>query len=176
MERCEANSPASKAGIQSGDVLEKVGETTIRCSLDLERAMLDKSTGEKITLVVRRNGAEVKTELVLKAGEKLAVPAQADLVWKKFGIKGVSVGVDAVAKVNPQLHGGMLVTEVNADTVASRAGFQRGDILIGLHQWETVNLDNVTFVISHPDLATFAPVKFYRIRNGQLQRGWLPSE
>jgi serine protease Do len=175
VERCEVDSPATKAGIQPGDVLEKVGDTNIRCALDLERAMLDKSGGDKVQVVIRRSGAEVKAELALKTADRPVV-AQSDAVWKKFGVKAVSVGVDAVAKVNPQLHGGLLITEVNADTLAARAGFQRGDILIGLHQWETVNLDNVTFVISHPDLPTFAPVRWYRIRNGQLQRGFLPTD
>jgi hypothetical protein len=28
-------------------------------------------------------------------------------------------------------------------------------------------------VLTHPDLATFNPLKFYILRNGQVHRGWL---
>ena len=52
---------------------------------------------------------------------------------------------------------------------------QRGDVLIGLHQWETISADNVTFVLNHADLASFSPVRFFLIRSGTLRRGWLPN-
>ncbi len=105
----------------------------------------------------------------------MPAPLPIDLVWKKLGLKLQPAPNEQVSKVNPQLHGGLLILDVNADTAASKAGFQRGDILIGLHQWETINLDNITYVLNHPDLATFTPVRFFRIRAGQLQRGWLAT-
>jgi hypothetical protein len=35
-------------------------------------------------------------------------------------------------------------------------------------------LDNVVFVLTHPELANFHPVRFYIIRSNQVHRGWLP--
>ena len=46
--------------------------------------------------------------------------------------------------------------------------FVKGDVLIGLHQWETITPDNVSFVLNHPDLASFSPVKYFLIRDGEL--------
>ena len=80
-----------------------------------------------------------------------------------------------ITRVNAALHGGLVVTEVLSDGVAGRANIQRGDILIGLHQWETLTADNVNYVLTHPELATFNPVRFFIIRSGQLRRGWLPQ-
>ena len=182
VDKVEANSPAAKAGLQAGDVLDKVGDQKVVCALDLERAFLDKSMADKFVFAVRRNvaekgegGKDVQGELVMKSTDKVPAPKADELVWKKLGLKVQPIPVEQVAKVNPQLHGGLLITDVNENTAAGKAGFQRGDILIGLHQWETITLDNVTFVVNHPDLASFAPVKFFRIRAGQLQRGWLPN-
>ena len=66
-----------------------------------------------------------------------------------------------------------MVLEVRADGAAGKAGIQRGDILVGLHQWEMLTLENVIFVLTHPDLASFNPLRFYIIRSGQVHRGWL---
>ena len=180
VERVEANSPADRAGVKAGDVLDKIGDLKVTCALDVERAFIDRPIGEKLVVSARRGstskgegGSDVRGDLVLKSVDK-ALPAllPPDLVWKRLGVKVQPVGMEVVAKVNPQLHGGLMVTEVMPNGMAARAGFERGDILIGLHQWETVSIDNVTFVLNHPDAATFSPLRFFRIRSGQLQRGW----
>jgi serine protease Do len=78
-----------------------------------------------------------------------------------------------VTRANPQLHGGVSVTDVRADSPAAKAGIQRGDILVGLHQWEMLTLDNVLFVVNHPDLASFSPLRFYIVRGGKIHQGQL---
>jgi serine protease Do len=174
VERIEPGSAAERSGLKPGDVLERAGDLKVACAMDVERAFLERPLGEKVELVARRGPKEeVKGELVLRAPEKVAPPKPDELVWRKLGVRVAPAPAEQVLRVNPQLHGGLLITEVNATSAAAKAGFQRGDILIGLHQWETVSLDNITFVVNHPDLATFAPLKFFRIRAGQLQRGWI---
>jgi serine protease Do len=84
-----------------------------------------------------------------------------------------NVDGELVSRVNRQLHGGLEVTAVDTDSAAARAGIRRGDILVGLHQWETLTLDNVVYVLSHPDLATFNPLSFHIVRGGQIRRGWM---
>jgi serine protease Do len=161
IDHVEASTPAGKAGVLKGDVVIRIGDTDIATSLDLERAMLDRQAGDKIPLVVNRGGAEQKLELVLDA----------PLTWRKLGVRLQSISADAVLRTQPQLHGGMLVSEVRSYSPAARAGIQRGDILLGLHQWEMLNLDNVLFVLNHADLATFNPLKFFVLRNGTVHRG-----
>ena len=83
------------------------------------------------------------------------------------------VGPEAVTGVDRQLRGGLLVQEVGNGSAAARAGLQPGDVLIGLHLWESITLDNVTFVLNHKDFATFQPLKFFLARDGKLREGWL---
>ena len=78
-----------------------------------------------------------------------------------------------MSRTSQHLHGGLVIMDVRPGGLAEKAGIQRGDILIGLHQWETLTLDNVAFVLTHPELPTFNPLTFYIIRNGQVRRGWL---
>ena len=66
--------------------------------------------------------------------------------------------------------------DVRSDGPAGKAGIQRGDILVGLHQWEMLTQDNVLFVLNNPDLATFNPMQFYIVRNGKVHHGTVTAE
>ena len=172
VERTEAGSPAATTGLQRGDVIVKVNGQAVACTLDLERALLEVHAGDKVPLVVRRKDGEQTAELVLASVDK-AAPAGGDLVWRKLGLRLQAVSPEVVSRVNQQLHGGLAVTEVRGDGIAAKAGIQRGDVLVGLHQWEMLNVENVLFVLNHPDLPTFNPLRFYIIRAGQVHRGWI---
>jgi serine protease Do len=174
VDRAEASGPADRAGLRPGDVLVQVGDVPVASSIDVERALLDRAAGDAVPVVVRRGGAEKRLELVLQAADRVdLVPAE--LVWRKLGLRLAPVPAETVAGVNRQLHGGLSVVSVNGDGAAGKAGIQRGDILVGLHHWETLTVDNVAFVLNHPDLASFSPLGFYVIRSGQLRRGWFPQ-
>jgi serine protease Do len=168
----EAGSPAATAGLQRGDVVVKVNGQPVLCTLDLERALLDGHAGDKVPVLVRRKDSEQKLELVLASVER-AGAVGGDLIWRKLGVKLAPVAPDVVSRVNQQLHGGLAVTDLRDESAAVRAGIQKGDILVGLHSWEMLSLDNVLFVLNHNDLASFFPLRFYIIRAGQVHRGWM---
>jgi serine protease Do len=113
-------------------------------------------------------------DLVLQAVDRGPVAVSGDVIWRKLGVKLQPAQTDVITRVNNQLHGGLTITELAPDGAARKAGLQKGDILIGLHQWETLSLDNVHYVLNHPDLATLVPLRFFIIRGGQMQRGWIP--
>jgi serine protease Do len=172
VDRIETGSPAARAGLQPEDVVIKVADLRISSSLDLERALLDHLPGDHVPLVVRRKGEEQRLDLVLQSLEPTAPPT-ADLVWTKLGLRLGAVSTEMVTRTNPQLHGGMIVVDVRAASMAAKAGIQRGDILVGLHTWETLTIENVGFVLHHPDLPNLNPLAFYIIRSGQLRKGWM---
>ena len=95
-----------------------------------------------------------------------------EVAAKRLGIKVAPVGADAVAKANPQLHGGLAIVDVTAGSAAAAAGLQKGDVLVGLHSWETLRVDDVSFVLNHKDYASFLPLKYYTARDGKLKDGW----
>ena len=182
IDRIELGSPAEKIGLKAGDRLVRVGNIDVGCVLDLERGFLEKLAGEKLPIVVRRGGDELALDFTVPAPSSQIVvssssPAAAtnDLIWHKLGIRVGTADITQVAKANPQLRGGVVIQEIDPDGVAAKAGMQRGDILIGLHQFETLSADNITWVLSHQDLASFSPLKFFLIRAGQVRRGLLTA-
>jgi serine protease Do len=177
VENVELNSAAERAGVRPGDLMIQAGGVAVGCSLDLERGFLEKLPGEKVLLAVRRGMGEKNLELTLPQGDQrvtaLASPmtSAADLIWRRMGVRLSTVDIKLVAQTNPQLRGGMIVESIQADGPAAQAGMQKGDILVGLHQYETLSLDNILWVLNHPEWATFQPLKFFVIRNGKLSKG-----
>lgn len=169
VERVDGGS-AADAGLKAGDIIENAGDVTVFTALDFERAMLDRAGGEKVRLKVRR-GAQVLDATLAAPGERLAIAAAIgdDAIWFKVGIKAVPVGANLVAGADKQLRGGLWLSEVGLGTPAAKAGLAKGDVVVGLHQWEALSLDNVTFVMNHKDLASFNPVTVYFVRDGKVR-------
>src|SRR5207253_3600990 len=131
------------------DVIVQVGEVKVACSYDIERGFLDHKNGDSIPVVVRRDQKERKLDLVLAGSDRMLRPAVAlELVWTKLGVQLAPIATEQVTRVNRSLHGGLEIVNVQADGVAAKAGLKKGDMLVGLHQWETITLDNVTYVLS----------------------------
>jgi serine protease Do len=181
VERVEGS--AEKAGLRRGDVVVKVGEVAVGSALDVERGLLDHEAGAGVEVVVRRAGRDVGLTLSLASAPRESRPAEtltsagegaAGQVWRQIGFRLYNLPNPAeVSKAFSQLRGGMLVGEVRPESPAAKAGLKNGDVLVGLHKWEMLTLDNVLFVLNHADRATFSPLRVYVLRGGQVVPGWL---
>ncbi len=85
--------------------------------------------------------------------------------WDVLGVRLSALSEADKPRVSPPYHGGLRVDRVRAKSPAAQNKIRKGDILVGLHHWETIDKQNVHFVLDHPQLMTFAPLKFY-IRRG----------
>lgn len=167
LDRADVGSPAARADLQQGDILLKIGETPVSTTLEVERALLDRLAGDRVSVLVRRKGTEKRVELVLQGAER-PTAATADLIWRKLGVRLSPASARLVSAARPELKGGLTIVEVNAEGAAAKAGVQRGDVLVGLHLYESLTLDNVAYVLLHPDAASFSPLRFYVVRNGKV--------
>jgi serine protease Do len=69
--------------------------------------------------------------------------------------------------------GGLAVMAVRAESPAAKQGIRRGDVLVGMHVWETIKLDDVSYVLNRADFAKFDPLKFYILRGKETLYGHL---
>jgi serine protease Do len=172
VENLDSAGSAARAGLKRGDVILKAGGHDIACRLDLERYFNDRTGNDAVTLEVRRGGSLHQMQLTLEATAS-GNPEAREMAWQKLGVRLERANIEQVSKGNKQLNGGLAIEDIRPDSPASKAGLKRGDVLVGLHQWEMLTLDNVAFVLTNPELPSFQPLRFYIIRNGQVHRGWL---
>ena len=58
-------SPASKAGLQSGDIVIQIGPNKVKNLRDYSDALKSFSPGDKVDLIYIREGKEIKTKIEL---------------------------------------------------------------------------------------------------------------
>ena len=169
VEKVDSGSAAADAGVKVGDVLVQIGDLPVGHSIDFERGLLDRPV--KVRLKLKRNGESLDAEVAMGTAVVSERPGvtPADAIWSRTGLKLQPVGANYVAQVDRALRGGLYVAEVGIGTLASKVGLQRGDIVLGFHQWESLSLDNVVFVLNHKDLATFNPLKIFYVRDGKIR-------
>lgn len=127
----ENNGPAEKAGIQAGDIILKVDDTTIEESGDLPRVIGDKHPNDTVKLQIWRSKSN-KT-ISVKLGEQAAetVAARATSPKSSTGKLGI-----AVRPLNPMesnrlgITGGLLIERANG--AAAKAGLRPGDVILAV--------------------------------------------
>jgi serine protease Do len=184
-------SPGESAGLRPGDVIRKAGTTLVVDAADLERTLLGRQAGEVIDLQVERAGVNENLKLTIAAlsadrrnpvrrtlpdvvaakPETTPEDPLSDRIWTVVGLRVSKVPAGDKLLEGQPYHGGLVVTAVRPDSVAARNGLQNGDVLVGLHLWETVSPENVTYILNHPQFTTFNPLKFYILRNHETLYG-----
>jgi serine protease Do len=170
----DKKSPAEAAGLKPGDVVSTVGEMKLDRSLDFHRALVDLAPGEQVDLGVRRGDEKLSLRLTL-ADTPIQVKPVTNPSWDALGLELKPIAAqDFRQQYQSRYRGGLTVTAVRPQSPASEQGIRRGDVLVGMHIWETVSLENVSYILTRPDFATLNPVKFFILRDNETLYGFLP--
>ena len=123
---CQPGSPAAKAGLKAGDVVESVDDQAFTDLLRLQRHLIRKKAGDEVRLAL----ADKRTVPVkLAALPKLSAT---DLLWKKFGIAAQPLTRDLAEALGVSFTQGLLVSDVRKESPAAAAGFRRGIVITHL--------------------------------------------
>jgi S1-C subfamily serine protease len=167
--KVETGSPAAGCGLKAGDEILRVGSTPTVRPLDLERAMMDCQAGVPVPIDVRRNGRTLSVRLALAPcppdiAARIKVDHSDSVAWKVFGMDLVEEPKDSFQRRNTRYRGGMRVVAVRPDSPAAEEGILPGDILVGMHRWETASEEDIDYIVSRPNLAEIGQLKFYVLR------------
>ena len=177
--KVQAASPAQQLGILAGDEISRVGTMSVCRPLDLERAFLDRPAGELVPVEVRRGGQTFVLDLALAESKTTTIASSpapmgdAAKVWDVLGLKLTEEPRGTFQRRTTRYRGGMHVESVRADGPAAAEGILPGDILVGMHKWETATDQDIQYIISRPTLAEMGKLKFYVLRGDSTLYGHL---
>ena len=175
IESVHTQSPAESIGMRAGDIVLRVGEKSVTSQLDIERALLCRKAGEIVAVTITREGSEENLSLALAKAKKQKATAS-ERSWEQLGLRLAPAVPATVQQLQQRYRGGLLVQEVRFGSPASEKGIRPGDILVGLHIWETVKPDNVSYILDQIKSDELEKVKFYILRGRDTLFGHLTSD
>ncbi|MBT4694516.1 MAG: PDZ domain-containing protein [Planctomycetaceae bacterium] len=167
----DRNSLANDAGLKTDDVITHVNGAALGWPAFVYQRLLESQQTDEIELTIERTG----TTRVLHISMQNLLPKDdilAARVWQEIGIRVVPVKFKASSK-QASYRGGLKITEVKATSPATNEGLKSGDILLGLHKWETVTFENLSYVLNTEMFQTRKPMSFYIYRDADFLYGEL---
>lgn len=172
-----ASSPAAREGLKPGDRVVRVGSRSVDDRLDFALAILNEPIGSTIELEIDRKGTPF--QLALKADDRrsrIATAADAT-AWQIIGIQGKPVAESAMRRMNSEMRtsnqSGLYITQVKPNSTAAQQGIVVGDILLGIHEWQTGRIQDVADILQRPEIQRDARPKFYIVRKNKTYEGRL---
>ncbi|MFM7207993.1 MAG: trypsin-like peptidase domain-containing protein [Planctomycetaceae bacterium] len=175
VEAVHRRSPAESVGMRAGDRITRIGDVAVAHQVDVERAMIGRRPGDSIPVTMVRAGAEEQIDLSLAEARRDTVSLD-DRCWNELGLRFQAAPVTRVQKLQSRYRGGLVVTSVRDEGPAAEQGIQEGDILVGLHVWETIAPDNVAYILDKAVEEHLNPIKFYVLRGRDTLFGHLVSD
>ncbi len=171
------DSPADKAGLEPSDVVVKFDKKAIRRPRDLTFALRKYKEGDQVEVEIMR-GQERKTikvilgkrnerQLLLKdkfAPEVFVYRSEKPDVYLGIEVQKLNDDLAEYFKVNAD--SGLLITDVEAEGPADKAGLKSGDILVGVDGEKPGNAEEIGEILGEHEKGSEIEVDY--VRKGQL--------
>jgi serine protease Do len=123
------NSPALKAGIQSGDAILAVDGKDVKDARDLAERVADYAPGTTVTLSVWRDGQ--KKDIQVQLGTLPGVEKQAS-AEPAPDAKPAAVDEFGLSLAPSKNQGGVMITQIDPNGKAADSGLQQGDVIVAV--------------------------------------------
>jgi serine protease Do len=133
----EAGSPASRGGVQSGDVILEYDGKALHSPNDLSIAVAQTKAGDAANMKILRDGKDIS--LVVHVGERpddisQNFPSSGAQEHGKLGVTVENITPQTARQLNLSSNVGALVTEVQPGSPADEGGLLPGDVIRQIDQ------------------------------------------
>ena len=125
------NDPADQAGIKPKDIILDIDGKKIETSRALTSIIANKAVGEKVSILVFRNGKKktMTVEIAKRKDTKLSVKQNKKMHEDELGVRVADITGEIARRFNITESGGVIVIGVDPKSKASEAGIMVGDII-----------------------------------------------
>ncbi len=126
-------SPAEKAGLKRGDVIVQFAGHDIHENSELPILVADTTIGKSTSLVYYRAGAKKNIDVVIEELKEGESEKQVETSGESsFGLSVQDLTPEIARSLGISEPNGVLVSDVEENSVASEAGIRRGDLILEL--------------------------------------------
>jgi serine protease Do len=149
IESVEPGSPASRAGLQGGDVITAVNGNPVKTGNDLVDAITRAPLGSKVEISYVRNRNEKKASVTVesrdevfsgKSSAKDNSPSSGESSPVKFGLHVETLSSERARHLGMGGQHGVVVADVDGGSFAEDIGFQPGDVIVEVNRTRTEHL------------------------------------
>ncbi|TWT53518.1 putative periplasmic serine endoprotease DegP-like precursor [Rubripirellula amarantea] len=179
-----ASSPAARDGLKPGDRVIRVGSQPVDDRLDFALAMLEVEPGRAMEFEVERSGKRFDLAVVGEAPQSASPQSVAAAAWTMLGIQAKPVAESTMRRLNARMRtkytGGLYIQAVRPGSAADQQGIVPGDVLLGIHGFETTTMAGLGSILELPEIKRGPKARFYLVRReqtlyGHMQIAAMPS-
>jgi len=142
------NSPAEEAGLKEGDVITKLADKTIRDADEMTRDLQTMKPGDQVELGILREGEKLTLKAKLGARQAQDAPERerhfvVNIGTPWLGVKVQDLNADLASYFQVKKGEGVLVTDVEEDGPAGKAGLKAGDVITAVGDKKVADVDDL---------------------------------
>lgn len=166
---------AQRGGLKPGDRVLKVGDDKIGSQLQYALSVLDATPGQKLRVEFQRDDEVYETFVATLPSRTDSGDPVASLAWQVIGVAVRPAGDSFTRRMNSQMQtsyrGGLVITDVRPGSAADQQSLREGDVLLGIHSWQTSTIADLAEILQHPEIRQGPNAKFYIVRRDQTLYG-----
>jgi serine protease Do len=141
-------SPAEKGGLRRGDVVVQFNGQEVREVTDLTRRVAAAPIGSEAKITVIRDGKRVTIPIQLGEMPSEPLQAKAEPKAKPLGMGLQDLTPELARQLDIEEQTGVVVTEVDDDSPAARAGIQEGDVIQEVNRQKVASVKDLESALS----------------------------
>jgi serine protease Do len=172
----DADTPAGKAGIETGDVITALGGKTVSSPRDLSRMVADLAPGAREDLTIWRQGASKNLRVTIGENDQDRQrasteggkndPAAQTLPTIGIGLADLTKDVRQALNLATR-EKGAVIASVAPNKPAAEAGLQPGDVIVSVNQHSVESADEAKLAVANSEKAGRKAVLLLIERGGE---------